>query len=77
MDVSELLKSEEVQRYLRTATTTVGTTVYNEIYLYVWFICIYNIFLLAVIIINLYLLIKLVNNSSAMTCGKMCVHLRE
>lgn len=60
MDIAELLKSEEVRRHLRTATSTVGTMVYNELYFYIWLICIYNIFLLLIVIINLYLFIHFV-----------------
>lgn len=58
MDISELLKSEEVQRHFRAASSVVGSTVYNELYFYIWFICIYNILLLTVVVVNLYLLIR-------------------
>lgn len=67
MDISELLKSEEVQRYLRTATTKVGTMLYNELYVYIWLICIYNVFLLTIVIINLYLLMTFIRGSRG--CG--------
>lgn len=64
MDIAELLKSEEVQRYLRIATTKVGTMLYNELYVYIWLICVYNVFLLTIVLINLYLLIKFVGGGS-------------
>ena len=65
MDISEWLKSEEVQLHFRKASGVVVSAVYNEIYLYLWFICIYNIFLLVVVVVNLYLLIRLMRISSA------------
>ena len=59
MDISEWLKNEDIQRNFRKASGAVVTAVYNEIYIYIWFICVYNIFLLIVVVINLYLLVRL------------------
>ena len=59
MDITEWLKNEDIQRNFRKAGNAVVSTVYNEMYIYIWFICVYNIFLLVVVTINLYLLIRL------------------
>ena len=59
MDIAEWLKNEDIQRNFRKASGVVATAVYNEMYIYIWFICVYNIFLLIVVVINLYLLVKL------------------
>lgn len=59
MDITEWLKNEDIQRNFRKAGGTVAAAIYNEMYVYIWFICIYNIFLLVVVVINLYLLIRL------------------
>ena len=59
MDIAEWLKNEDIQRNFRKASNVVVATVYNEIYIYIWFICIYNIFLLIVVVINLYLLVRI------------------
>lgn len=67
MDITDWLKSEEVQRHFRKASGVVISTVYNEIYVYLWFICIYNIFLLIIIVVNMYLLIKLMRQSNLMS----------
>ena len=67
MDISEWLKNEDIQRNFRKASSAVVSAVYNEIYVYIWFICIYNIFLLIVVVINLYLLVQLWTNG---TLGK-------
>jgi hypothetical protein len=60
MDFSELLKNDDVQKQIRQITGSVGAMVYNEIYIYIWFICIYNIFLLFIVVINLYLFIRFI-----------------
>ncbi len=57
MDIAEWLKNEDIQRNFRKASNAVVTAVYNEVYVYIWFICIYNIFLLIIVAINLYLLV--------------------
>jgi hypothetical protein len=59
MDIAEWLKNEDIQRNFRKASSAVVAAVYNEIYIYIWFICVYNIFLLIVVVINLYLLVRL------------------
>ena len=59
MDITEWLKNEDIKRNFSKASTAIVSAVYNEIYIYVWFICIYNILLLIVVVINLYLLIRL------------------
>ena len=59
MDIAEWLKNEDIQRNFRKAGGTVAAAIYNEMYVYIWFICVYNIFLLVVVVINLYLLIRL------------------
>jgi hypothetical protein len=64
MDIAEWLKNEDIQRNFRKASGAVAAAVYNEVYIYIWFICIYNIFLLAVVVINLYFLIKIWSASS-------------
>jgi hypothetical protein len=58
MDISSILGSDEVKKQIKDATYPLVKMVYNEIYIYVWFICIYNIFLLSLVLINVYLLIR-------------------
>lgn len=59
MDITEWLNNEYIQQNFRKASSAVVSAVYNELYVYIWFICIYNIFLLIIVVINLYLLIRL------------------
>ena len=58
MNLSEIWESEEVKRQIKSAAYPLVTMVYNEIYVYVWFICIYNIFLLGLVVLNVYLLVR-------------------
>jgi hypothetical protein len=69
MDISEWLKNEDIQRNFRKASGVVVTAIYNEMYIYIWFICVYNIFLLIVVVINLYLLVKLWRRQLSSTTG--------
>jgi len=55
----EFFQNEDIRKDVKEIIKPLGTMVYNEIYLYVWFICIYNVFLLFIILANLFLLIKL------------------
>ena len=64
MDMSEWINSEEVQKHFKKASGVVVSAVYNEVYLYLWFICIYNIFLLIVVVANMYLLMRLIRVSN-------------
>jgi len=58
MNISEILGSDEVKTHIKDAMQPLVKMVYNEIYIYVWFICLYNIFLIALVVTNLFLLIR-------------------
>ena len=58
----EFLKSEDIKRDLHDIIKPVVNIVYNELYLYLWVICFYNIFLFFLILANLYLLLSLTKN---------------
>jgi hypothetical protein len=55
-------KNEEICRDIREMLKPIVTIVYNELYLYIWAICLFNVFLIFIILVNLFLLIKMVNN---------------
>jgi hypothetical protein len=58
-----LFKERRRQEIYKDAVKPIVNVVYNEIYIYVWFICIYNVFLIFIILTNLYYLYKLSNSS--------------
>jgi len=58
----EFFQNEDTRKDVKEIIKPIANMMYNEIYLYVWFICIYNVFLLFIILANLFLLIKLFQN---------------
>ena len=59
INITELFSNYEVQKYIKQMVHPIGQTLYNEVYVYIWFICIYNVFLFVILIMNLFLLLKL------------------
>lgn len=48
---------EEMKEFVR----PIVSTIYNEIYIYLWFICFYNVFLIFLVLANLFLILRLLN----------------
>ena len=61
--MTNLLQNHNIQTQIKDAVYPIGSMIYNELYLYIWFICIYNVFLLLVILANFFLLIHLLKHS--------------
>ena len=61
----EFFKNEDIKQNLQEIIKPVVDIVYNEVYLYLWFICIYIVFLTFIILANLFLLIRLLQTSKA------------
>uniref|UniRef100_A0A6C0DRT4 Uncharacterized protein n=1 Tax=viral metagenome TaxID=1070528 RepID=A0A6C0DRT4_9ZZZZ len=57
----DFFKNEEICRDIREMLKPIVTIIYNEIYLYIWAICLFNVFLIFIILANLFLLIKLIH----------------
>jgi hypothetical protein len=55
----EFFQNEDIRKDVKEIIKPLGLMLYNEMYLYLWFICIYNVLLLFVVLANLFLLIKL------------------
>ena len=51
--------TEDLGRYIKQFVKPIVQNVYNEIYTYIWFICIYNVFLIFITLANLILVYKL------------------
>lgn len=56
---SYLLENEEYTKYIKYCFHKIAFLVYDEIYLYVWLICLYNIFLLMLLLIQFFILLKI------------------
>lgn len=57
----EFLKDKDIRNDMKEIITPLFDMIYNDMYLYIWLICIYNIFLIILIIINLYLSHRIIN----------------
>lgn len=60
----EFLKNEDIKREFNEVIRSIVNIVYNELYIYVWFICIYNVFLIFIILANLFLLLRTIKNDN-------------
>ena len=56
--IFDLLDKNDFQTQIKSVVSPIGTMLYNELYFYIWFICIYNVFLFLIVVINLYLLLR-------------------
>jgi hypothetical protein len=55
----EFFNSENIRKEVREIIKPIVNIIYNEIYVYIWFICFYNVFLIFIILANLFLLLRL------------------
>lgn len=51
----QYLEKNDFKKQLKEVVHPIGKTIYNEIYVYIWFICIYLVFLLVAVLLNTYL----------------------
>lgn len=57
--ISSMLDNIAVQKQIKSAVQPIGRMIYNEIYIYLWFICVYMVLLLVGVILNFYYLYRL------------------
>jgi hypothetical protein len=55
----EFFHNEDTRRDIKEILTPFVIIVYNELYIYLWVFCFFNLFLFIIILANLYLLLKL------------------
>ena len=60
----EFFKNEDTKRELKDIVKPLFSFIYNEIYIYLLLICIYHIFFFFIVLVNLYLLLKLLYKNS-------------
>ncbi len=60
--ILDFIKSEEIKQDLYSIIEPVRTSIYNEMYPYILFICIYITVLTFIMLTNLILLVRLLNN---------------
>jgi len=54
----DFFQNEDIKLYVREIMKPIVDIIYNEIYVYIWIICIYNIFLFLVILAIFFLILK-------------------
>ena len=57
-------QDENIKRDLREIAKPIRDAIYDELNIYVWIILVYNIFLVFIILANLFLLIRLIRYSN-------------
>lgn len=63
----EFFQNEEIKKDIREIIKPIVDTIYNEINIYIWIICFYNVFLVFIILANLFLMLRLSNKLSKVT----------
>jgi hypothetical protein len=56
---SSFFRKEDIKKLSKEIIKPVVNIIYDEIYPYVWFICIYNVFLIFITLANLFLILRL------------------
>jgi len=56
---STFFRKEDVKKLAKDIIKPVVNIIYDEIYPYVWFICIYNVFLIFITLANLFILLRI------------------
>ncbi len=57
----EFLSNDETRKELFLFLKPITDSIYNELYIYLWIICFYNLLLILIILANLFLLLQLLN----------------
>ena len=57
----DFFQKEDIKQYIKEIIRPIVNIIYYEIYPYVWFICIYNVFLIFLTLANMILLLKMYN----------------
>ena len=59
----EFFQNEDIRKDVKEMLKPFVQIIYNELYLYIWFICFYNVILIFIILVNLFLLLKLLKKT--------------
>jgi hypothetical protein len=57
--MDSLLENEKLQGTIKKGVQSVTKMLYSEMYVYVWFVCIYHVILVVLVLTNLVLLVKM------------------
>jgi hypothetical protein len=57
----QFFHNEDTRKDITELLSPLVNIIYNELYVYIWVICFYSIFLFILILVNLYLLLKILH----------------
>jgi hypothetical protein len=57
--LTDFFQKEDIKQYIKDIINPIVNIIYYEIYPYIWFICIYNVFLIFLTLANMILLIRI------------------
>jgi hypothetical protein len=60
----DFFKYEDIRKDVKEMLKPFAQIMYNELYLYIWVICFYNVFLIFIVLVNLFLLLKMIRKSN-------------
>jgi hypothetical protein len=60
----EFFKNEDIKRDVKDIIKPVVSFIYDEIYVYIWFICLYNVFFILIVLAILYLMIQMIHKQN-------------
>jgi hypothetical protein len=60
----EFLQNEDIKKDVKAIIRPIVGIMYNEMYPYLWLLCIYNVFLIFIILANLVLLLRLLKKTN-------------
>lgn len=61
--LTDFFQKEDIKQYIKDIINPIVNIIYYEIYPYIWFICIYNVFLIFLTLANMILLIRIYKRS--------------
>ena len=70
----DFFKNEDTKKDVKDMIHPIFTMIYNEIYVYLWLLCFYNLCLFLVILAILVLLIRLIQNTTKNLFSQDCIY---
>jgi hypothetical protein len=67
----DFFKNEDIRKDVKEMLKPFAQIMYNELYLYIWVICFYNVFLIFIVLVNLFLLLKLIRKSKVIQVSSL------
>jgi hypothetical protein len=60
----EYFKKDDIKQDIKEILKPVAATIYNEIYIYIWLICFYNVVFIFIVLANFILLVRFLRKNN-------------